>query len=171
MTIRSEILDILTRAGKPLTSTQIFGAASEALTKQQVAQNLHAMKQESIIEPAGKTEGNGTSPVNLWRIASGGGCRSQSPWPRKTAKKRAGKGAAKKGRIDFPKPAGDWGNVIGAHVPGVGVVGLDQPIRAAARWALASDGAFVLLGTPTEITRAAARALVDFVRVLDQAEA
>ncbi len=39
------------------------------------------------------------------------------------------------------------------------------------RWALASDGAFVLLGTSTEIPRDAARALIDFVRVLDQGHA
>lgn len=46
----------------------------------------------------------------------------------------------------------------------------DRP-TAAARWALASDGAFVLLGTSTEIPRDAARALIDFVRVLDQGQA
>lgn len=35
------------------------------------------------------------------------------------------------------------------------------------RWALTSDGAFILLGTQTEIQKPAARALVDFVRALD----
>lgn len=34
------------------------------------------------------------------------------------------------------------------------------------RWALASDGAFVLLGTPIEIPRPAAHALVEFIDVL-----
>jgi hypothetical protein len=37
----------------------------------------------------------------------------------------------------------------------------------ASLWALRSDGAFVLLGTQTEIPAPAARVLVDFVRRLD----
>ncbi len=40
-------------------------------------------------------------------------------------------------------------------------------INTNARWALTSDGAFVLLDTGTEIPQPAARALVDFVRRLD----
>jgi hypothetical protein len=43
--------------------------------------------------------------------------------------------------------------------------------QPAPRWALAADGAFVLLGTPTEIPAPAARALVAFIRQLDQGEA
>lgn len=39
------------------------------------------------------------------------------------------------------------------------------------RWALTSDGAFVLMGTSIEIPRPAARVLVDFVRTLDEAAA
>lgn len=42
---------------------------------------------------------------------------------------------------------------------------------ARARWALTSDGAFMLLGTEIEIPRLAARTLVDFVRVLDEGAA
>jgi hypothetical protein len=42
---------------------------------------------------------------------------------------------------------------------------------AAPRWALTSDGAFVDLTDSTEISKAKARALVDFVRVLDAGEA
>jgi hypothetical protein len=42
---------------------------------------------------------------------------------------------------------------------------------AANLWALRQDGAFVLLGTQTEIPRAEARALVEFVRILDRGEA
>lgn len=38
------------------------------------------------------------------------------------------------------------------------------------RWALASDGAFLLLDTDVEIPRPAARALIEFVRLLDKAE-
>lgn len=39
------------------------------------------------------------------------------------------------------------------------------------RWALTSDGAFVLLGTTIEIPRGAARPLIEFVRALDQGAA
>lgn len=42
-----------------------------------------------------------------------------------------------------------------------------QTAPAAALWALRQDGAFVLLGTQTEIQRADARALIEFVRQLD----
>ncbi len=49
--------------------------------------------------------------------------------------------------------------------------GCDSSAGPAARWALASDGAFLLLGTNTEIPQPAARALVDFVRRLDGSEA
>lgn len=42
-----------------------------------------------------------------------------------------------------------------------------QAAPAAALWALRQDGAFVLLGTQTEIPRADARALIEFVRQLD----
>lgn len=44
---------------------------------------------------------------------------------------------------------------------------VDAALKEAHRWALTSDGAFVLLGTDTEIHRPAARALVAFVRELD----
>ena len=46
-----------------------------------------------------------------------------------------------------------------------------QASAAAARWALTSDGAFLLIGSSIEIPRAAARSLVDFVRTLDQGAA
>jgi hypothetical protein len=38
-------------------------------------------------------------------------------------------------------------------------------------WALLADGAFVLLGTAIEIPAHQARALVEFIRRLDKAEA
>lgn len=56
-----------------------------------------------------------------------------------------------------------------APVPATRQVFID--IGPTPRWALASDGAFVLLGTRIEIQRTAARALVDFVRTLDQGKA
>jgi hypothetical protein len=49
-----------------------------------------------------------------------------------------------------------------------------QPYRVKAlvpRWALTSDGAFVDLTDSTEISKAKARALVDFVRILDAGDA
>jgi hypothetical protein len=53
----------------------------------------------------------------------------------------------------------------------IGKLRVAPPTNAQERWALASDGALVLLGTSTEIPRTAARALIDFVRVLDQGQA
>lgn len=44
------------------------------------------------------------------------------------------------------------------------------PAPASHRWALTSDGAFILLGSDTEIPRPAARSLVEFIRVLDRGE-
>lgn len=43
-------------------------------------------------------------------------------------------------------------------------------VPAGHRWALTSDGAFILMGTATEIPRPAARSLVEFIRVLDRGE-
>ena len=43
----------------------------------------------------------------------------------------------------------------------------DSSPAAAARWALTSDGAFILMGSATEIPAPAARALIEFVRRLD----
>jgi len=48
---------------------------------------------------------------------------------------------------------------------------IEKVSLATRRWALTNDGAFLLLGTPIEIPKPAARALVDFVRTLDAAEA
>jgi hypothetical protein len=44
---------------------------------------------------------------------------------------------------------------------------IKPPAPNSVRWALASDGAFILLGTDVEIPRPAARALIEFVRQLD----
>ena len=178
MTIRSEILDILAKSERPLTAQQIFEGASEALTKQQIATNLYVMKQERLIEPAGKTDGNGTPPVNLWRIARGGALASpkvrgrvKRPHHKKRKHKvqpKTAKRTQRPRRIVLAKLESTYGI---DQAPQAATLLRAAGLKPAIRWALASDGACVLLGTDIEIAKPAARALIEFVRVLDKAEA
>lgn len=64
-------------------------------------------------------------------------------------------------RVKKPRPA----------IRGARTATLPGALAHPHRWALASDGALVLLGTHVEIARPAARALLEFVRRLDKGTA
>lgn len=75
------------------------------------------------------------------------------------AEKRARKAKTRRQRARGARPV--------QHAP----VPVHVPAAPARLWALTNDGAFLLLGSEVEIRGAAARALVEFVRVLDKAQA
>jgi len=168
--LREEILAIVTSAGVPLTSAVILDQAEHADDKEQFSHLLYTMSKSGELRKHSAPEGSGAGVRFLYGVGdgtprqmhAGGGTRSEgrelapagsgggSSVEGKTRKRRA-KGGHKKRRRRLHK------------VQRKTAASRAKPTRPT-RWALTSDGAFVLLGTKIEIPHAAARPLIELVR-------
>lgn len=175
MTVRHEVLKILAAAVGPMTSAGIYENSDEASDQAAVSQILSGLKSEKLVDHAGKTEpAEGERVMILWDITKAGrdelqqltlaagdpgaSRRSAGRKPKRRAKGAHKKKGKKHGGRKPPKVQRRAATSRPARTP-------------PARWALTADGAFVLLGTPLEIPAHQARALVEFIRKLDKAEA
>ena len=167
-TLREEIKAIVA-GGCLMSSAQIYERCTLSDNKPAFHVMISDMARAGEIRRHPAPDGSGKGARFVYGPASSAPAPAApaTPTAAKTAKKRpqrlkgfrAMARTASKARTK-PKPA--RGAVVPVHVP------LPKPAH---RWALTNDGAFLLLDSDVEIRGAAARALVDFVRVLDKAQA
>lgn len=163
MSNKLEALQFLNAAAAPVKTVDVYNSLTECDTASGCVVMMSTLKSEGLIEIAGKD-----GKQNLWRItdagralldghkALGGGkpARAVKPRKKKAAPMRKPPKAKRKYTRHVKKPAAR------RAVPVV-----------ASRWAITDDGAFVDLVSELEIDVARARALVAFIRKLDEAAA
>lgn len=197
---REEIRRIVAGVGEPMSAAQIFEQAKSSDDRAAFSVMLSGMAKAGEIAkhpaPAGigqgvrfvygplATEpGHGTPDANAKRKHARatfnrmqGAVReiTNTPMtPSKTAKKRSN-GARTQRSTDRARRLSSRGartkvqpaaanRATTGRISGAGVTGT--------RWALTNDGEFILVGTSIEIPQPAARALVEFVRLLDKGAA
>lgn len=163
--LRQEIAYCINRAGKLLAAPELMDECKLAVSKDQIAQTLFSMcaagelakhpapegagKGVRFIYGPGKAKPDAAAPQIY---PTGSGRVTAKPRTKKPRKVRAVK-RHKRGKTAAKSVLLMKKETVFQGVP--------------FRWALTSDGAFMLLGTQTEIQKPAARALVDFVRALD----
>lgn len=167
--LRHEISHCVHASRDPLSAPQLMEMCELAENETQLANALYNMSQADQIAKHPAPEGSGRvkflygpGKVKLGAMPpqndAGGGDRTARQSPvKKPRKVRAVKPSKKQRKNARRSPSSAVLLMKKETVYGV----------LPHRWALTSDGAFILLGTQTEIQKPAARALVDFVRTLD----
>ncbi|MCC7484583.1 MAG: hypothetical protein IT529_06295 [Burkholderiales bacterium] len=196
MTLKAEILTVLKVADAPLTALEVLFQLGDAVTAPQVATALWGIGKEGLAEEAAPREQAEGRALKTWRITEagravlsgepqagraqrGGVSRGRKVGGRRRKaegqRRKAGKRTRRVRKVQRRRAVSRAGSVAArrAWKTRRAKAAVPQPALTGGtpRWALASDGAFLLLGTATEIPRPAARALVEFVRVLDEGEA
>lgn len=172
---RDEVTRIVNAAAAHLTPAAVFARAQLVEDMPQLTRLLFSLSNAGEISKHPAPEGSGTGVRYVYGPA--GAKAATAPVraarrPKRTggfmARKRARNAARTKSQPSAATAAAKDRKHVATLVP-VRIAAAEHP--PVHRWALTNDGAFLLLGSPVEIRGGAARALVDFVRTLDKAQA
>lgn len=174
--LRHEISHHVHAANEPLSAPALLEMCKLAQDKVQVSNCLFAMCRANELQKHPAPEGSGMGVRFLYGPGenkpgaerqendAGGGDRKAG---RAAPKVRRAKHKNRRHKVrKVQRRTAKWQH----HRARITPIPAPNP-RGDPMWALLADGAFLLLGTEVEIPAHQARALVDFIRTLDKAEA
>ena len=173
MSNKRDALKLLAAGGTP-TTVDVFNALNNCETASAAVVLMSTLKHNGLVEPAGKTEGEGR-PLTQWRITAAGRetleqleLKASGTGATATRKKAAGRSGKPARRVKKAKPV----KPRKYKKRKVKKTAITHSVKAAvppSRWAVTEDGAFLDLAAPgsDEISGTRARSLVAFIRKLD----